>query len=225
MWLHAQHGRLCAWEQAKALALRKVGRELHGRTQLAWIAARVEKAGCGHPNLGALHKFFKVVDVKCDSSVVDMLKAKHTESSQSHPGAGGSRGRSAKCDFIVADKLQGKRTEPSRTHPRTIGSLGRNAPYVGAPLTSSSRNAWSHPGFTPEQVEAVCETRGVILSSLTSLRRNARNRRGTVPEPSEAVGETRIGAHGTVRNRRRNRPDFRKAPRQTPFSWHRPAFN
>ena len=131
LWLRAQHGRLCAWEQAKALALREVSRELHGRTQLAWIAARVEKAGGGHPNLGALHKFFKVVDAKCDSSVVDKLKAKRTESSQSHPGAGGSRGRSAKCDFIVADKLQGKRTEPSRIHPITIGSRGRNAPYAG----------------------------------------------------------------------------------------------
>ena len=32
MWLHAQDGRLCAWEQAKALALREVSRELHGRT-------------------------------------------------------------------------------------------------------------------------------------------------------------------------------------------------
>ena len=47
VWLHAQHGRLCAWEQAKALALREASRELHGRTQLVWIAARVEKAGVG----------------------------------------------------------------------------------------------------------------------------------------------------------------------------------
>ena len=62
MWLHAQDGRLCAWEQAKALALREVSRELHGRTQLEWIAARVEKAGGGHPSHAALHKFFKVVD-------------------------------------------------------------------------------------------------------------------------------------------------------------------
>ena len=29
VWLHAQHGRLSAWEQAKALALR----EVHGRAQ------------------------------------------------------------------------------------------------------------------------------------------------------------------------------------------------
>ena len=28
VWLHAQHGRLCAWEQAKALALREASREL-----------------------------------------------------------------------------------------------------------------------------------------------------------------------------------------------------
>ena len=62
MWLQAQLGRLCAWEQAKALALREASRELHGRTQLEWIAARVEKTGGGHPNAGALHKFFKMVD-------------------------------------------------------------------------------------------------------------------------------------------------------------------
>ena len=62
LWVRAQHGRLRAWEQAEAQALREVSRELHGRTQLAWIAARAEKAGGGHPNLGALHKFFKVVD-------------------------------------------------------------------------------------------------------------------------------------------------------------------
>ena len=29
VWLHAQHGRLSAWEQAKALALREASRELH----------------------------------------------------------------------------------------------------------------------------------------------------------------------------------------------------
>ena len=62
VWLQAQHGRLCAWEQAKALALREASCELHGRTQLEWIAARVEKTGGGHPNAGALHKFFKMVD-------------------------------------------------------------------------------------------------------------------------------------------------------------------
>ena len=62
VWLQAQLGRLCAWEQAKALALREASRELHGRTQLEWIAARVEKTGGGHPNAGALHKFFKMVD-------------------------------------------------------------------------------------------------------------------------------------------------------------------
>ena len=58
-WLRGQHGRLCAWEQAKALALREASRELHGRTQLAWIAARVEKVGGGHPSDGALRKFLQ----------------------------------------------------------------------------------------------------------------------------------------------------------------------
>ena len=46
MWLSAPHGRLCPWQQARALALREASRELHsGRTQLEWIAARVVKVG------------------------------------------------------------------------------------------------------------------------------------------------------------------------------------
>ena len=77
VWLHAQHGRLSAWEQAKALALREASRELHGRTQLVWIAARVEKAGGGHQSLGALHKLFKVVDA--DDGAAHTRWAKRTE--------------------------------------------------------------------------------------------------------------------------------------------------
>ena len=49
-WLHAQDGRICPWEQAKALGLREASRELHkGKTNLLWIAARVTKVGGGHP--------------------------------------------------------------------------------------------------------------------------------------------------------------------------------
>ena len=62
-WLHAQDGRLCPWEQAKALGLREASRELHkGKTNLPWIAARVTKVGGGHPGKSALHEFFKLVD-------------------------------------------------------------------------------------------------------------------------------------------------------------------
>ena len=86
VWLHAQHGRLSAWEQAKALALREASRELHGRTLLVWIAARVEKAGG-------------------DYIVADKLQAKRVEPSRSHPGAIGGRGWIAKYDFIIVDKL------------------------------------------------------------------------------------------------------------------------
>ena len=43
-WLKAPPGRLCAWQQARALALREVSKMLHkGRSQLEWIAQRVEK--------------------------------------------------------------------------------------------------------------------------------------------------------------------------------------
>ena len=43
-WLSAPAGRMSAWQQAKALALREASRELHkGRAQLEWIADRVEK--------------------------------------------------------------------------------------------------------------------------------------------------------------------------------------
>ena len=50
LWLTAPAGRLSPWEQARALALRDVYRELHdGRTSLPWIASRVKKVGGGHP--------------------------------------------------------------------------------------------------------------------------------------------------------------------------------
>ena len=46
LWLSAPPGRMSPWQQARALALREVSRELHaGRTQLEWVAARVEKVG------------------------------------------------------------------------------------------------------------------------------------------------------------------------------------
>ena len=48
LWLSAPPGRMSPWQQARALALREVSRELHaGRTHLEWVAARVEKVGGG----------------------------------------------------------------------------------------------------------------------------------------------------------------------------------
>ena len=40
-WLSAQEGRLCAWQQARALALREASTEIHGAPWLPWIAERV----------------------------------------------------------------------------------------------------------------------------------------------------------------------------------------
>ena len=66
-WLDAPEGRLCPWEQAKALGLREASRELHGgKTNLPWIAARISKVGGGHPQKGSLHEFFKLVDADKD---------------------------------------------------------------------------------------------------------------------------------------------------------------
>ena len=62
-WLSASPGRLSAWQQARAFALREASWELHGgKTQLEWIAARVEKVGGGHPGRSALCQFFQTVD-------------------------------------------------------------------------------------------------------------------------------------------------------------------
>ena len=81
MWLRAQYGRLCAWDQAKALALREASHERHGRTQLA------EAVG------------------EARSLILSKLQAKRTAPPRSRPGAIGSRGRIAMCGFIGADKL------------------------------------------------------------------------------------------------------------------------
>ena len=67
LWLDEQHGRLSAWEQAKALGLREASREIHdGKSQLEWVAARVTKVGGGHPSAAALHQFFSKVDADKD---------------------------------------------------------------------------------------------------------------------------------------------------------------
>ena len=69
LWLSAPPGRLSPWQQARALALRDASREIHGgRSQLQWIADRVEKVGGGCPGKAALHKFFTLVDAaeSCD---------------------------------------------------------------------------------------------------------------------------------------------------------------
>ena len=48
-WLSAPEGRVCAWQQARALALREASAELHGAPWLGWIAERVTKVGGGRP--------------------------------------------------------------------------------------------------------------------------------------------------------------------------------
>ena len=56
-------GKLCAWQQALALALREASREVHdGESNAPWIAARLVKIGGGAPTKQALYKLFKLVD-------------------------------------------------------------------------------------------------------------------------------------------------------------------
>ena len=63
LWLAGRPGSLCPWQQARALALREVSQELHkGRSQLSWIAARVEKVGGGRPTKVAILQLFQRVD-------------------------------------------------------------------------------------------------------------------------------------------------------------------
>ena len=66
-WKSAQHGRLCAWEMAKALGLREASKELHGgKPNMTWIAARVTKHGGGNPTQQAMTEFFGKVDADPD---------------------------------------------------------------------------------------------------------------------------------------------------------------
>ena len=66
-WLSAPDGRLCPWEQAKALALREACKVVHnGKLKLPWVAERVVKVGGGHPSTPALFQFFQAVDADVD---------------------------------------------------------------------------------------------------------------------------------------------------------------
>ena len=253
-WLRGQHGRLCAWEQAKALALREASRELHGRTQLAWIAARLEKVGGGHPSGGALHKFFKVVDG--DKELFPgkqrgaargpkplMTRAKRRCIAQSAMAAKKLRGDEPCVTAVVhacprSEALGKARTGvavPQTSFKRNTWSCGRAAPVraealgearagVAVPPRSSRQNARSRYEVAPELSEALGEVQVGVAVTLTGSKRNARSRDGAVPEPSEALGETQIRVDGTVRNRPRSRDIFEEAPHGTPISWCRPVF-
>ena len=66
-WLEAQDGRLCPWEQAKALGLRQAAKEVFDEDDwLGWVAERVSKEGGGNPSRSALHQFFAKVDADPD---------------------------------------------------------------------------------------------------------------------------------------------------------------
>ena len=65
-WLSTPEGRLCAWQQARALALREASAEVHGAPWLPWIAERVTKVGGGHPSRAALSQLFALVDAGPD---------------------------------------------------------------------------------------------------------------------------------------------------------------
>ena len=62
-WHSAPDGRLCPWEQAKALGLREANNVVHnGKANRPWVAERVTKVGGGHPSAPALFQFFQAVD-------------------------------------------------------------------------------------------------------------------------------------------------------------------
>ena len=62
-WHSAPIGRLCPWEQAKALAFREASKEIHhGAVKLDWVAGKLTKNGGGCPQKGSLSEFFAKVD-------------------------------------------------------------------------------------------------------------------------------------------------------------------
>ena len=61
-WHAAPDGRLCPWEQAKALAFREASKEIHnGLVKLDWVASKLTKTGGGCPQKGSLSEFFAKV--------------------------------------------------------------------------------------------------------------------------------------------------------------------
>ena len=52
-WHAAAAGRLCPWEQAKALAFREASKEIHnGTVKLDWVASKLTKNGGWLPTEG-----------------------------------------------------------------------------------------------------------------------------------------------------------------------------
>ena len=125
VWLHAQHGRHSAWEQAKALALREASRELHGRT--------LRRPGCGLREVRATVQ-------RSQQSLVGPERL-GTMRASAPPRAGPS--------VAAAPPKRNAWSHPG-TIPEPSEAVGESRSMTVSLLTSFKRNARSHPGTIPE---------------------------------------------------------------------------
>ena len=113
-WLSAPAGRLCPWQQARALALREASRTLHnGRTNLKWIASRVEKEGGGHPSSSAMCQFFHFMD-----NDPDWLPGKQGGAKRGRKPVLTPVKRRCKARSVMSSKHEGKRALCGCGNPR-----------------------------------------------------------------------------------------------------------
>ena len=112
-WHAAPDGRLCPWEQAKALAFREASKDIHnGLVKLDWVASKLTKTGGGCPQKGSLSEFFAKVDAD-----PDWFPGKHNGAKRGRRPCLTAAKRRCIAQSLMSAKKRGGRALPGDCHP------------------------------------------------------------------------------------------------------------
>ena len=130
LWKGGQSDRLCAFEVAKAWALREASREIHqGEDTLPWVAARVVKNDGTHPSKQALFQLFNCID-----SDPDWFPGKHN-SKRRGPQPIFSSAKRQRCAAAMMQLKHDEGEEPSLEDMRHRCPGSVTNPQTGLPFS------------------------------------------------------------------------------------------
>ena len=130
LWRGGRSDRLCAFELAKALALREASREIHnGEDNLPWVAARVVKNDGTHPAKQSLYELFRTID-----SDPDWFPGKHNGEKRGPPALFTSAKRQ-RCAAAMMHLKHAENEEPSLEDMKHRCPRSVTNPQTGLPFS------------------------------------------------------------------------------------------
>ena len=127
-WLKAPPGRLCAWQQARALALREASRMLHGgRSQLDWIAQRVEKVAISMGDNLCLYRRNQTEPGRSRRKFRGTRQAHSMEPHEAQGAVRGAVGNVLTTPVFLQAEPDGAGAEPAEVSRNTQSSLNGTA--------------------------------------------------------------------------------------------------